>query len=324
MFYMTSDITIGGLKKVKPAKVVWKTDVNGFIDTCTIELPRISYLKNDKTNTEGQKVNDYLIQENDFVSVALGYDGRNEKRFEGFVKRVNTGTPLQVECEGYSYQLYDVVFSKTYTKTTVKELLTDVCQGTTIKLADKMPHIPLSNVRFKNAGGLQVLEWLQKECKLAVYFNFNELYVGTKFGKQQKKVKLKLGWNTIKDDDFKQRKIDKTTKIVIKEKSSTGEVKKTPADVEKYSNEKVLKIKQGFPSDVLKDIANRLQTKSNYKGYEGGINCFLEPYMIKGMLVEVDGYRYPEKSGTFFIESIEGEFSKSGGRQNIKLTYVSQ
>ena len=327
MFYLTSDITIGNYAKVKPSKVTWKTDINSFTDTCTIELPRISYLKTVKTATEDKQEpnerKEYVFKENDKISISLGYDRNNTKRFEGFIKRVNMGMPVKIECEGYSYLLYDVIFNKSYASVTVKQLLTDLCAGTEIVLSDEMPNIPLTNVRFKNATGIQVLEWLKKECHLAVYFNFNELYVGTQFGKKGKTVKFRLGWNTIKEDDFKQRLVDKNVRVVIHEKNDKGEVRKTKSDVEKYDDEKELKIKAGIPADLLKQIANRLQTKKNYNGYEGSITAFLEPATNKGDVAEIDGYKYPDKSGRFFAESVEGEFGPGGGRQKIQLGFLT-
>ncbi|WP_204272261.1 hypothetical protein, partial [Enterobacter hormaechei] len=59
--------------------------------------------------------------------------------------------------------------------------------------------------------------WLKKECALSVYFNFNELFVGTMFMKVQDHVKVKIGWNVVKDDDFRQRLVDKNIKIVIRD-----------------------------------------------------------------------------------------------------------
>lgn len=326
MFYLTSDITIAD-KKVKPSKVSWVTDINSFTDTCTIELPRISYLKTTKTVTEDKQQpnerTEYLFKENDKISVLLGYDGNNIKRFEGFIKRVNMGIPVKIECEGYSYLLYDIIFNRTYSSVTAKQLLTDLCSGTEIVLSSEIPNIPLTNVRFKNATGIQVLEWLKKEVRLSVYFNFNELYVGTQFGKKGKRVKFRLGWNTVKDDDFKKRIVDKNVRIVIQEKSGNGEVKRTKSDADKYDNEKTVKVKAGLPADLLKQIVNRLQTKSNYNGYEGNIVAFLEPATNKGDIAEIDGYKYPDKSGSFFVESVSGEFGKSGGRQTIQLGFIT-
>jgi len=327
MFYLTSDITIGNYAKVKPSKVTWKTDINSFTDTCTIELPRISYLKTVKPATEDKQEpnerKEYVFKENDKINILLGYAGNNVKRFQGFIKRVNMGTPVKIECEGYSYLLYDIIFNKSYASVTVKQLLTDLCAGTEIVLSSEMPNIPLTNVRFKNATGIQVLEWLEKSCHLAVYFNFNELYVGTQYGKKGKTVKFRLGWNTIKEDDFKQRIVDKNVRVVIHEKNDKGEVRKTKSDVEKYDDEKEVKIKAGIPADLLKQIANRLQTKKNYNGYEGSILAFLEPATNKGDIAEIDGYKYPDKSGRFFVESVEGEFGPGGGRQKIQLGFLT-
>lgn len=184
-FYLTSNITIGNYKNIKPNKVSWKTDVGSFTDSCTITLPRITHMINenpDKTlDLDGRKI--YQFKEGDKVEVHLGYNNKNEKRFSGFIRRVKMGIPVELECEGYGYQLYDVIFNKTYGNVTVKQLLKDLTAGTDIKLSEAIPEIPLKNIRFKNATGIQVLEYLKKEVLLAVYFNFDELYVGTMFGK---------------------------------------------------------------------------------------------------------------------------------------------
>ncbi|MCT3661043.1 hypothetical protein HZR00_00750 [Elizabethkingia anophelis] len=338
-FYLTSNIIIGE-DLVKPNKVTWKTDVNTFIDSCSITLPRITYIENTEPNkTKDIQRTKYRFKEGDKVSVSLGYNQKNVKRFEGFVRRVNMGIPVVLECEGYGYQLYDIMFNKTYAKVTVKQLLTDLIQGTDIVLSKEIPDIPLKNVRFKNATGIQVLQWLKKECALSVYFNFNELFVGTMFMKVQDHVKVKIGWNVVKDDDFRQRLVDKNIKIVIREKDQKGEVKKTKSSekaktktetkpraprLDRYSNEKAVKIKAGLPSELLRQIADRIQTKENYKGYEGDITLFLEPYVNKGMVMELDGGMYPEKSGNYFVEAISGEFGENGGRQVVTLGFLMQ
>ena len=327
MLYLTSDITIGIYKGIKPAKVSWKTDINSFNDTATIDLPRISYLTTVKTETHDiNQQNErqvYTFKEGDKINISLGYDTHNTKRFQGFIKRVNMSVPVKIECEGYSYLLYDIIFNRSYAHVSVKQLLTDLCGKTEIVLSSEMPDIPLTNVRFKNATGHQVLEWLQKECHLAVYFDFDTLYVGTQFGKKQTTKKFRLGWNTVKEDDFKKRIVDKNVRIVIKEKSPAGTVKRTKSDVNKYSDEKALKIKAGIPAALLKQIANRLQTKDNYRGYEGTITAFLEPSVTKGMIADITDKQYGDRTGKYFIESVSGEFGPNGGRQTIQLGFMT-
>ncbi|KPE53034.1 hypothetical protein [Chryseobacterium indologenes] len=330
MLTLTSNISIGDEKNVKASKVTWKSEVGSFIDSCTIELPRISYLKTDKVQTQdlnkertSSERMGYTFKEGNKVSVELGYNNLNKKRFEGFVKRVNMGIPVKIECEGYGYQLYEVMFNKSYSSVTVKKLLEELTQGTDIIVSKEIPDIPLKNVRFKNVNGIKVLEWLKDECKLAVYFNMNEIFAGTLYGKVQDRIKARIGWNTVKDDEFQQKKVDKSTQIVIKEKNDKGEVNKTKSD-QKASNEKSLKVKAGIPAQFLKQIANRLQTKENYKGYEGNITLFLEPYAVKGMVLELEGGMYPDKTGEYFIESVSGEFGASGGRQTVTLGFLMQ
>ena len=77
MFYLTSDIEIGGIK-VKANKVTWKTSVNSFTDTCTISLPRTKYLKTDATTTANAEDNKkvYAFKEDDKVTVKLVMMGK--------------------------------------------------------------------------------------------------------------------------------------------------------------------------------------------------------------------------------------------------------
>jgi hypothetical protein len=54
------------------------------------------------------------------------------------------------------------------------------------------------------------------------------------FGSKGKTVKFKLGWNTVKEDDFKKRLVDKNVRVVIQEKTSKGyEGKRSKSDVRK-------------------------------------------------------------------------------------------
>lgn len=72
----------------------------------------------------------------------------------------------------------------------------------------------------------------------------------------------------------------------------------------------------------MQEIVNRLQLKENYAGYEGSIQLFLEPYVNKGMVLEVNGGMFNEKSGDYFIESVSGEYGMSGGRQTANLGFI--
>lgn len=329
MFIMTSDIQVGKYR-VKPYSVKWRSSVMGIVETCTIALPRVTYMQyvlpatddNTAALTPEAKVqkNKLVFSEGDKVTVSLGYDGKNKPRFTGYIKRINQTERLELECEGYSY-LLPKVFNKSYASTTVRNILTDLTEGTAIRIADKTADVKVQNVRFKNASGLQVLDWIQKELHLAVYFDFDSIYAGTLYGWQKDTVKLRLGWNTVDDKDFRKRKTDQNVRIQLVAKDSRGSVKKTKSDERRYSQTREVKIKAGLDSAIMKQIANDLQSRENYRGYEGSIVCFLQLAIQKSNVVEISDNRFPERAGLFFVETIEGSFDSGGGRQKITLNY---
>jgi hypothetical protein len=323
---MTSKIVIGKYL-VKPSSVKWRRSVTSYINTCTIVLPKITYIKNNIASpTDDRTVpatgTTFVFNEGDAVSVKLGYNERNTLRFKGFIKTINITDKLELECEGFNYQL-PAEFSASYGKTTLKQILTDLTAGTSIKISDKMPDVSVANVRFKNAHGKQVLDWIQKELHLTVFFDFDTIFAGTRYGlkNEEKPVKIKIRWNTVSDKNFKKRTATENIQIQLVDKNSAGEVKKIKSDEKKYSQTKEVKIKSGLDDEILRKIANDMQAKENYNGYEGALVLFLEPAVNPSDVVQVIDDKFPERAGLFFTETVEGSFGSSGGRQTVTLNY---
>jgi len=338
MFVMTSNITIGTFSNVKPSAVKWKVGVGNFTDECTIDLPLRTYIRDEykedclypsgspeRSITALSDDKRTVFKEGDKVEVWLGYNDNNTLRFKGFVKRINYAKPLVLECEGYNYQLKDVIFNKSYKNTTVKQILTDLVKGTDIKLSDAIPNIIFSNATFPKFPGQKVLEWFQKECKLAVFFDFDKLYVGhSKQGIAKPTVKLQLGWNTADDKELKKDVSDADIQIHLVEKSSAGSVKRTKSDKTKYGNVKEVKVRSGLSDSDLKKIANELQNAESFNGYKGTITCFLQPHFEKCYVAHIIDNLFPDRNGKYFVEQIDGTFSSSGGRQKLTLRYYGK
>ncbi|MDD2635612.1 MAG: hypothetical protein PHW82_08965 [Bacteroidales bacterium] len=330
---MTSDIRINGYR-VNVSSVKYRCAITSIVDTCSISIPRLLYKKSDLSVTDSnEKYEEIKFKAGDPVQVLLGYNGNNTKRFAGFVKSVSTSSPMEVECEGYAYQIKKIEsFSKSYQTTTVKQILADLTQGTDIKLASSMPVVNVPNVRFKNANGMQVLEWLQKNLAMVVYFDFDTLYAGVQYGYDKDVVKLRIAWNVAEDKELKQNIDDVPTKIQLVEKNEQGELKKTQSDQEIYADIRDIDIYPGITGDIgdvniigytdgdiKKVIANRIQEEQNRIGYSGNITAFLEPNIEKSQVIDLEDTRYTERSGRYFAESVSGSFTKGGGRQNLKL-----
>lgn len=337
MLHMTSDIRIGQYAGIKANEISWRSSTGNFIDTCTIALPLSPYLKKQGSKTKQEdgimttqagakvkRVDSFPFKKGDKVQVSLGYDNRNILVFEGFLQQINYQEKLVLECEGYANQLRDKYFSKSYKKTTLKQILMDLTSGTDILLSSRIDDVPLENVWFKNSTAFKVLEWVQKELCCKVFFDGRYLYAGvSKFiyadpNRSQNPVKFRVGWNVINANELMIQQSEKV-QINIVEKDAAGTTKKTKSESKKYSNVKEIKARQGLPADYLKRVATELQGEADYSNYSGNIECFLEPHIFKGDKIMLEDTRFPERAGTYFADEIEGSFGEQGGRRNIKI-----
>ena len=99
--------------------------------------------------------------------------------FEGYVKKVKPSIPVNIECEDAMYLLRRKNISKSWQKTTLREVLQEVVKDTPIVLADNIPEMQLDQWIIRNANGTQVLEKLKEEFRLSVFINDEgKLYAG--------------------------------------------------------------------------------------------------------------------------------------------------
>lgn len=332
MFVMASNIEIGKFKNIKPSAVSWKCSVSNFRDECTIKLPLKSYLKSNFPRTQTGELavevanivntGQTVFTEGDAVTVNLGYGNDLFQQFKGFIKQINYTTPLELVCEGYSYKLRDTYFNKSYKNATVKGILTDLLKDTGISISEYTQDATLGKAPFPNWEKIKVLEWLEKECRMSVYFDFDKLYVGkSKFGLKKATQKLKLGWNTVEDKELKKDGTQTDVQINLVEKNSQGKVVRTKSEQSKYDNIKDIKIRAGLDDATKKALANEFQLLLNFKGYQGDVTCFLIPHFEKGYVATIEDDKFPDRAGNYFVETVDGSFDTGGGRQKLTLRY---
>jgi hypothetical protein len=319
-FKMTSSVKIGSFKPVKPNHLKWSRKVDDFSDTATVKLPAMTRLKKNGDSYELVQTG-LQIKEGMKIDFSCGYDGNNNLRFKGFVRRINFTVPLELECEGYSYQLRKKVdFSCSHQSIKLKALLLELTTGTDIILSEAIPDVSLTNIRFKNVKGTDVLQYLKDKCLLTSHFDFEVLYCGLKMTDIKKQVPFELDWNVIKSNElkFNDKKELADVNIKIEKRDKTGTKKKGSTDV-KDGSVKTLQVRHIIDEASLKAIADQKRSELVNQGYEGKITAFLTPYVEPSMSAKITDRTYPERSGTYFIESVEGEFSSSGGRQKIGI-----
>ena len=331
---LKSDITIGTWQFSGVHEVVIKKGLHGYNDSATIRIPARAVVSGNGFTDVVLTSN--LFNDRDAVSIKLGYsmDGKPAEmvtEFEGFVKQRNAGMPIEIECEGYSQQLrLDVSFNKKYTSTTGKTILLDMLSLTPdIKLI--MPvDFPVTGVSFTNATGDQVIDHLKKITEGALSFFFlypSTLWVGliytptiegsNVFGLP--KVGLRLGFNVIRDNGLKEKTPSEPVQTFVNGQLVSGDVARTESK-EKTAQRKVKYFLNNVPSaSSLQSFAQEKAYQMNYRGYEGYVTAFLQPFCSPGYSANIVDSNYPERTGLYIIESTEVRFGVSGARRKIAI-----
>lgn len=330
-FYLSSEIRIENAttkvgKTIRGVNdVTIQENIHEYANKCTIKLPPSITLKYSTSQPDQPGVQTAAqFKRGEKVIVKLGYSGQLRQEFVGFVSRINRTTPVEIECEGYSWQLRNKKnIKKSWKTTTTKDVLQYLIQGTDIVLHDKIPAIPLKNLAIFNASGTEVLDYLIDLLKgtCTAFFIDNVLFFGLTYTDiTEQTVKYQQGKNVISDDSLKYHQADDVTvKIEFKHKATDGtEAKKTSVGLNGglVKTETVSAVDdQGW----LNKMAQAKLQQETFDGYEGEITAFLIPYCRTGYRINYTSAKYPEKNGNYFCEGLTINFGLSGARRIPQL-----
>lgn len=326
-FLLCSNIEIGSMKQIKVHEVKVDKSVYDFVDKAVIKLPAKARLivKNDTTaSVYGEKQVDttkYFI-EGAPVKIELGYNGSLKQEFVGFISRVNFATPVQIECEGYSYQLRNKTVNQVFKAQTLLSVLKEIIKGTDIVIDEKS--VPVATVQKlvlqKNSGTEALLE-LKKVLANSVTFYFRgkqliaELFplIPTKT-----EVKYRLGWNTIKDNELKLRQA-KNQEVIVRYIGEKSDGTKVMVESGKNGETKEFRTHGVTDKTTLQKMADAQRSRMSYAGYEGKLTAFLEPYAEPAMKAVITDEKYPERSGNYIVETVSVTYGVSGARRTVSI-----
>lgn len=321
-FTLNSEFIIGQYKFRGCYSANIKKSIHEYADTALIKLPATSVLKENGIRTQSKQTYKQFAV-GDKVSIRLGYNGKLNDEFVGFVKRINKKTPCEIECEGYSYILRTKKnITKFWKSISLKAVLQFITQGSPIKLHAQIPDLTLKNLKLDNASGTQVIDYIKELLAgtITAFFIGDTLYMGLAYTDlAQTTVKHKLGYNTISSDNLKERNAaDVKVKIELEYRKENG----NQIIVSSGSDGGVVrKDKMSAVTDVakLQQIAKAKLLQEAYDGLEGDFNTFLIPYAQPGYRCELSDPRYPERSGNYFVESSEVDYGMSGGKRKLQI-----
>lgn len=316
MYVLSCDIRIGDGRFQSVNDVRIKRSIYNLSATAVIKVPVTAVLKQSgqpPTHTETAKV----VKVGDKVTIRLGYDGKLETEFVGYIKRLNYKVPLEIECEDeyYRTRFVDCVFSKK--ETTLKSLLNAILPE--IKIAHCIS-LTLKNFIVNHKPGSWVLGYLKKEYGLTVFFDMDgQLYIGKAFDVVGDKVKYRLRYNVIKDEDLKFQ-LAKDVKLKVKAVCYQKDGTKVEGELGEGGGEtKTLYYYDVKDTKELKELAQAELKKYSYDGYRGKIETLLIPYCLPGMVAVIDDPVYNERNGNYYIESVEVNFGTSGARRKVEI-----
>lgn len=343
LFVLNSVISIGRFTFRGVHEVRIKRSMNNYTDTASITLPSICRVVRGNSSMPVDLVTGTLFSEGDAgnigdkVVIKLGYNGNLKTEFEGYVKRRDLAMPLVVDCEGYVKELrQQVSYSADYSKvnTSAKQLLLNATASTDSVKVMCPVDFPISGITLDKADGLRICDWIKEAsdhsltlffiqpdvlwCGLVYtpYAEGNDPFWGSDRGHT---ANYRLGYNCVKDNGIKVRIPSEPVQIIMHGKLTSGVSVKT-ASKAAYAVRKVKSLINHVPDvNTVKSYAQEKEYTLNYKGYEGKINAFLEPYCLPGWKANVVDTRFPELNGSYLVVSTEVTFGVRGARRAVEL-----
>jgi hypothetical protein len=315
------DITLRGVNTLKINR-----SVRTLVDKAIITVPTTAILKkledNSKTKVETVK----QIDRGDKVEISLGYNGELKRDFVGFVSEIKHKQPAEIHCIDYFYLLQHKTIQKSYKKTTLKEVLTDLLQGLDgVTVDSKTVSMNIKNLQLNNDGNAitraKALQRIKQRYGLTIYFDLDgNLYAGLLAGKKGAKVKHRLGWNVSNVRNLEYKKAG-DIKLKIRAVSVQPDGSRLEIEVgDDSGDERTLYFNDISSESELEQLAEQEIKKHKYDGYNGKIETLLVPFAAPAMVSELQDPQFGDRAGSYFIESTETSLSTSrGGKRLIEI-----
>ncbi len=334
MFILNSHITIGQFAGIKVNAVKINKAITNVLQKATIKIPASTRLKLNNVVTESADVAKNF-KEGDSVTIKLGYNGILETEFDGFVNKINFTTPLEIECEGFTYPLKKITYKKTYKHTKLVTILKELCSNTPIIVATKnIVDVEITKLALQNHNGVEALQMLKKILDDTVNFWFDGKELHAQLFPIQagnSVVKYRIGYNVIDANSLKKIEAKNADVEVIyaahaqdgtRKTATGGQLKKykttATSSSQTFGEKKQINTSQSNQA-ALQLMANSKHYTLSYDGYEGKLTCFLQPYCGIGYKAVLQDGKYKEREGNYLVVSTEVTYSTSGARRIVEI-----
>lgn len=288
----------------------WKT----LTDTARVELP-VRWLVGEK-----QVQIDNFVQTGDPILIAAGYDGQNKNIFDGYVRQVHPGVPMVLECEDRMYLLKKQEVHKQWESVSLPALLRDILPT---GMAFDADDIALGPVRLARTTAAKALQKLREYYGLVAYFQDGKLIVGKVYSRTNTtRHKINLNYDVLGEDLVFTKAEDRV--LMVKATSHLADGKKVVVEVGDKGGDTVSLPFYGIEDkDVLRKHAEAEMAKLRYTGLTGSFTTYGDRFMRHNDTVELASPIYPERNGSYYLETVETVVSEAGFRQRGNLGAIA-
>jgi hypothetical protein len=316
----TYDIRIASYRITRIEGLEVTSSTSRIEDTAEISLPTSSLLKS-LTGDAFVVDTARAIQVGDEVEISVGYNDVLRTEFVGYVSKIDYTTPVKIYCEDAIYKLRRKLVNKAWTNTSLKGILNYILEGTNIKLVEDPPTVNISPFTIKKENAAKALKKISDEYGLIMYFtDRTSLFVGYKT-LTANFVKYYLGGvkSNVISPNLKYRSASDTT-LSIKAISIKPDNTKIETIVgDEGGDVRTLHYYNISSEQELIQLAEKELEKYKFDGYEGGMQCFLQPFAKAGYTAILEDFVYPDRGGRYFIDQVKLSCGQSGCRRNIQL-----
>jgi len=305
---LTAKITIGEI--LKPIRFVHKVRIEKswkkLTDNATVILPKNLQLKSKNLHD--------LIKKGDAIKIELGYDGNLNTEFDGYVTRIKANTPVEIQCEDQMWLLKKTNLVMSWDSVNLQEMIRNITPGA-VDIGNVLD-LELGSFRINNVTPAKVLEVLREKYGLVSFFRNGSLNVGFPYPAipeikvynfQSNIAKSNLEYKLDDDLALRVRAISimpDNTKIEIELGDPEGEVR-------------TLHYYNISDKAELKKIAESQIGLLKAKGYRGNFEGFGVPVVEHSNGVRIEDNEYPERAGTYFVDSVIAMFGVRGYRRRM-------
>jgi hypothetical protein len=258
--------------------------------------------------------------------------------FEGFISKVGSKTPIELECEDNMWHLKQLKApeNKLYKQATLAVVLNDLLKDTPFTLALAGEETNIGDFRIINESVAQVLDRLKKDYKINSWFRGEVLHssILTYFGRNinQEPHVFEFQRNIISDSlDYSRAddvRVGAKAHSVLKEELTSFNVNGKTNSAHKRL-EVVVGDTDGFVASLwfygvktiaeLKSKAEEFLPRLKYEGYRGMFTTFGLPKVNHGEVVKLADKNFIERSGNYFVKGVHTTFGQGGYRQEIEV-----